>query len=441
MKLFGFKKKPQKVKFFITETDRDWVEHNFKWLIKVYGYPMRQDEQVLINESFFPQTFSSETLEIENIIIDLSELLNLESKKISFEIIEDLRDSYGIPLQTEGLQFDTELEICQNEYKIYIAKSITKRLNRLIYHIIQEFIKIKLTEDKLKFDNGDETSLFIYLAGIYFGFGVILSQNLIDSGRAVDGFWETKWINASQMPSEIMAYGLAIFSKIIQNDNPNWKIELPKELKLKFEEAIKYIDEFPHIISELAKLEALSLFNEADKEYKNQEYNKAISILQRILLLTIDDYLKSDTYNRIGYYLMRKGEINESINNFEKALVNDRNNGFANDNLGYALIRVGQFEAGRNYIDKAMLTGNNIPAYTYRNLAFYHFEKGDILEADENFKLAFSSATVPVDLLEFHYSDFLLSQNKKEESLKYLNIAVQKGEQEAIERKNEMKKN
>jgi tetratricopeptide (TPR) repeat protein len=441
MNLFGFNKKPKEDKFFITEPDRNWVEDNLKWLIKVYGYPQRQNEQIILSEHFFPKTFIAEIVEIENLIFDLSMLFALDSKKISFETQEDLRDTYGMPYQIEGKPFEAETEIGDNGYKIYIAKSLTKHPKRLIYNLIYEFIKIRLSESKLQFDTGNDTSLFIYIAGIYFGFGVILSQNLTDTGRVDDGFWETKWNYISEMPKEIMAFGLATYSKLIEKDNLGWKDELPKELRLQFTKAIDYLNEFPSDAFEKAELEALDLFNLADKEYHNQDYDSAISTLQKILFITNDELLKAEVYNNIGYYQIRKGDLEKSIQNFQKALDIEPNYGFANDNLGYALIQVGRLEEGRKYLEGALLTENNDNAYTYRNLALYHFKKGELEKAKEYFKLSFDSISVPVDLLEFHYAEFLFAQDKKEDGLKYLNIAIEKGEPEAIKRANEIKKN
>lgn len=441
MKLFGFKNKNKETKLFITETDKNWVEDNFRWLIKVYGDTENRGEQALINKTFFPHTFKSERVEIENVICDLSELLNLDSEKITFEIIEDLRDSYGLPIETEGIEHETELEICDEKYKILITKSLIKRPNRLIYNLVYEFINIRLTESKLLFDTGDETSLFIHIAGIYFGFGVILSQNLNDVGRVSDGLWETKWNYNSEMPIEVMAYALALFSKITKNDNPVWRVEFPEEIKTLFDKAVNHLEKYSTDILKDNELESLNLFCQADNKYHNRQYDDAIKSLQKILLLTKDDFLKSDSYNYMGYIFIRKGDIENSILYLKKALDLNSNNGLANDNLGYALILNGQLENGRQYIEKAILTEDNDFAYTYRNLALYYFRLGEIVKAEENFELSFSSITEPVDLLEFYFAEFLISQGFNEKALKFLNIAVEKGEHEAIKRLNEITKN
>lgn len=441
MKLFGFNNKTKEAKFRITEPDRNWVEDNFKWLIEVFGYPNRQSQQIVISEKYFPKTFASNDIRIEGLIEDLSQLLGLDSEKVVFEIHEDLRDAYGTPYALEGKPFEAETEILENEYKIHLAKSITKRSNRLIFSLMYEFIKIRLTENKLQFDTGEDTSLFIFIAGIYFGFGVPLSQNLTDRGRIDDGFWETKWNYVAEMPNEVMAFGLATYSKLIEQDNPEWKDELPKELRLQFEKAINFLNDSPSTIFNKAELDANDLFNQADQQYQNKDFDSAISTLQKILFLTEDELLRADVYNDIGYYQLRNGDYEKSISNFQKAIQIDSNYGFAYDNLGYALIQTGKLEEGKKQLDNALKTNNNDNAYTYRNYALYYVAKSEIGKANENFKLAFESETVPVDLLELHYGNFLLSQGNNEEGMGYLERAVEKGEPEAMERMNEMKKN
>lgn len=441
MKLYGFNKDAKETKFRITEPDRNWVEDNFKWLINVFGYPSRQSEQIIITEKYFPKTFSTSDVKVQNLIEDLCNLLGIDASKIKFELHEDLRDVYGLPFEMQGKPFETETLVNEDNYLIHIAKSISKRPNRLVFSLIYEFIKIRLIENKLQFDTGEDTSLFIFIAGIYFGFGVPISQNLTDRGRVDDGFWETKWNYVSEMPNEVMAFGLATYSKLIEQDNPEWKSELPQALRLKFESAITFLNDSPSTLFSKTELDANDLFNQADQEYQNKNFDSAISTLQKILFLTEDEMLKADVYNNIGYYQMRSGDYEKSIPNFQKALNIDSNYGFAYDNLGYALIQIGQIDEGKQKLEKALQTENNDNAYTYRNLALYHLAKNEFKKAKTNFQLAFETKTVSVDLLELHYANFLINQGETKTGMEYLEKAVDKGEPEAIKRMNEIKKN
>lgn len=441
MKLFGFLKNKQNDTFRITEPDRLWVEDNFRWLIKVFGYPYRESEQILLSENYFPKTFKGDKVLIENIIKDLCALLQIQEEKISFEVVSDIRDSYGMPYEIEGKPFETELEVEEGKYKIHIANSLQKHPKRLIYSLVYEFIRIKLTDNKLQFDTGEDTDLFIYLAGIYFGFGVLLSQNLKDTGRVDDGFLETKWNYISEMPYEIMAFALATYSKLIEQDSPQWKGALSSNLKNQFEKAIKYLADNPSELYDKKELEANELFKTAYDQYLKNEFEEAIANLKKVLFLTNDDVMKADVYNNLGYYSIRLKNYEQSVSYFKNSIQIIPDYGYANDNLGYALIQLGKLEEGKEFLEKALATENNDVAYTYRNLALYYQAKGEVNKAEDYFKKSFDAITDSVDLLEYHYADFLIKNEETEKGLEFLKKAVDKGEPEAIEKLNEIKKN
>lgn len=441
MKLFGFFKNNENDTFRITEPDRLWVDDNFRWLIKVFGYPYREREQIQLAKNYFPTTFKGDKVLIENIIKDLCSLLQIREEKISFEVVKDIRDSYGMPYQIEGKPFETELEVEEGNYKIHIANSLQKHPKRLVYSLVYEFIRIKLTDNKLQFNTGDDTDLFIYLAGIYFGFGVLLSQNLKDTGRVDDGFWETKWNYISEMPSEIMAYALATYSKLIEQDSPKWKDDLPSDLKSQIGKAIKYLNDNPSELYDKKELEANELFKTAYDLYLQNGFEEAIVNLQEILFLTNDDVMKADVYNNIGYYNIRLKNYEQAVTYFKSSINIFPDYGYAYNNLGYALIQLDKLEEGKEFLEKALQTENSDIAYTYRNFALYYQAKGEMIKADEYFKKSIDYITDSVDLLEYHYADFLIKNGETEKGLEFLKKAVEKGEPEAIERMNEIKKN
>ncbi len=441
MKLFGFFKNKENDTFRITEPDRLWVEDNFRWLINVFGYPYRESEQILLSENYFPKTLKSDSVIIENIVKDLCSLLQMEEEKITFEVVTDIRDTYDMPYEIGGKPFETELEIKEGKYIIHIANSLHKHPKRLIHGLVYEFIRIKLTDNKLQFDTGDDADLFIYLAGIYFGFGVLLSQNLEDTGRVVDGFWDTKWYYISEIPNEVMAFALATYSMLIEQDSPKWKDDLPSDLKSQFVKALKYLNENPSVLYNKQELQANELFKMADDQYLKNDFENAIVNLQKILFLTNDEVMKANVYNNLGYYNIRLKNFEQAVTYLQSSINIIPDYGYTNDNLGYALIQLGKLEEGKEFLEKALTTGNNDIAYTNRNFALYYQAKGEMNKANEYFKKSFDSVTDSVDLLDYHYADFLIHKGEIESGLEFLKKAVEKGEPEAIERMNEIKKN
>jgi Tfp pilus assembly protein PilF len=434
MKIFGINMESNSQPFRITEDDRRWVEENFRWLKNVFGYPNKMEQQVLLTPIFFPTTFATETITIENIITDLCTLFGISRETIKHEMLTDLRDYNNIPYQIEGKVFECETELKKGAYKIFIANSLLKHPERLVYSLLYEFIRIRLTESELEFDvGGDDTGLFIYLAGIYYGFGVILAQNLLHTGSSSDGMWEIKWNYGSEMPQPVMAFSLATYANLTGDNKPFWIDEFKGDFKKMLENAIAYLEAHPNDLYDEMEVKANDLFNQANDHFEKNEMDAAIASLQKILFLTNDDVMKADVYNNMGYYYMRTKDYQQGISNFRKALALGPEYGFANDNLGYALIMTGELEEGVLYLQKAMETANNDIAYTYRNFALYHQRKKDPGLAEEFFRKSFNQKT-SVDLLEYHYGEFLLEQGDIENANMFFQKSAQKNEEEGIDK-------
>lgn len=433
MKILGFNLSPGG-NFKITEDDRLWVEENFRWLKEVFGYPNKLEEQVLLTPKFFPATFAAPAVTVDNVITDLSKQFGIPRHIVRHEIVTDLRDYNNIPYQIEGKPFECETELRKGQYKIFVAKSLEKHPQRLIYSLIYEFIRIRLIESDIEFDvGGDDTGLFIFLAGIYYGFGVVLAQNLEHAGRSNDGMWEIKWNYVSEMPLPVMAFSLATYANLRGEQDPIWKNEFKGDFKKMFEDALAYLRENPNDLYDEVEVKANDLFNLANDHFEKNELEEAIATLQKILFLSNDAHLRADVYNNMGYYYLRMKDYQQGMSNFRKALTLGPEYGYANDNLGYALIMTGELEEGRSYLERAMQTANNDAAYTFRNFALYHQRKKEFDLAEEFFQKAFDQQT-PVDLLEYHYAEFLLEQGDIEKAKVFFQKSSEKKEEEGISR-------
>jgi tetratricopeptide (TPR) repeat protein len=188
------------------------------------------------------------------------------------------------------------------------------------------------------------------------------------------------------------------------------------------------------------ELMANALMKEAGEKASQMNFDDAIETYQKAIFLTQDDYLKSIIYHNIGYALLCKGDFEKGIPFFQKALIINPKAGYANENLSFAFIMLGDTDTGKYYHSLAAQTGKIIKAYSYRNLAMYHQKRGEMEKARQNFQKAFEHITIPVDWLEYLYAHFLFEQGEKEEALVYLQMAVEKGEPQAIQWMNEINK-
>ena len=435
MKLFGInfgsKKAPQ-----ISSIDREWVEGNFQWLVSVFGKP--KPEQISITDKWFPKTFKAKQFSIDNLIVDFCNQLDLDPSQFDYAIRNDIRDTSDIPYALKNNSIDCLIHFDKetNKYRIELAKSVLNHPNWMVSNLCYEFSKVKLIESKVGYDTGNDTNLFIYLAAVFFGYGLIIGNNLTNTGTKRDGFWVDSWNYAANIPYQVMAYALAALAKIQNNDSPDWKNELPKNLRKEFDLSMNYLKNSKNKILDTKRIDGSSnvkkLLKKAYDYYQLGEFSKAIDILRKIILLTDDNEIQSIAYHNIGYYKIRLGEFENSIPDFEKALTLNTNCRYANDNLGFALIMSGKLEKGRQYIDKAMLSGRNNQAYSYRNLALYYQKKGEFDVAKSYFMKAFDLNT-PVDLLDYYYGQFLIQMGKEKEGLEHIKISADLGEKEGIE--------
>jgi tetratricopeptide (TPR) repeat protein len=423
--------------FQITDNDKEWVHESFDWLLKVYGYPARHYRTILFTEEYFPETLSHKQTAIEPLLADLSKLFAIDRQKISFEIQEDIRDTYGTPYELQGKPFECEMEVMQKEegssYKLFLIRSLFMHPKRLLFNCLYQYIKIRMSESGIGDADNEDASLFIYLAGIYMGYGVLLAQTMADEGRHHDGFWETKWSHPWEVPLPVMAYAMALFYNLVEEKDPAWKKSLPAGMQDQYDNAAAFISRSSNPFFNKQELMANDLYYEGDVRYLENDFDGAIVSLQKAFFLTRQDNLKATLYNYIGYAWLRKEEYLKSIPNFQKALEINPGFGYANDNLGFAFIMSGDTDSGKYYLNIALQTKNNDNAYSYRNLALYHQKRGEIELAEDNFKKAFTEMTVPVDLLEYFYAKFLFEKGENEKGMSYLKIAVDKGEPEAID--------
>jgi len=228
-----------------------------------------------------------------------------------------------------------------------------------------------------------------------------------------------------------MAFSLATYANLTGENNPSWKEEFKGDFKKMIEDAVAYLQANPNDLYDAMEVKANDLFNQANDHFENNQLEAAISALQKILFITSDDVMKADVYNNMGYYYMRKKDYQQGISNFRKALILGPEYGFANDNLGYALIMTDELEEGLLYLQKAMRTPDNDIAYTFRNFALYHQRRNEPALAEEFFRKSFEQKTA-VDLLEYHYGEFLLEQGDIENARAFFLKSAQKKEEEGI---------
>ena len=438
MKIFGLnKRKEGSEKLNISRNERAWVEENFFWLAHYYGFPGDYFYQATFDKRHFPRSFQSDKLDPQKVMEDVSYYKHLDHRKIEVKIEKGLGyvELPDMPWESSENDLVSDLQIQEDgKYLILLAPNLLNRPGILLNALQFEMTKIRMLEDQLEYDTGNDSVYFVCLAEIFFGSGVILAQNLMENSYQISGEWERTSRSLSVMPANVLAYALALFCKFKQDYEPKWIDQLPVEVKKEFDLSISYLKNNGNYIDEEIfadkRLLGNYLLSLAAIDYSNHETGKAIKTLKNALSQTDDEVLKADIHNCIGYYLQGEEEYEQSIIHFKKSLAITPDYAYALDNWGYSLLMMGQLEEGLDMVKKAMRTSGNDEAYSLRNIGVYYMLKLKYNDAMHYFEQAID-LHAPVDLLHYHYARLLMSGGEREKAIRNLKIAVDNNELKA----------
>ena len=426
----------------ITDDDRRWVDVCFKWLLKLYGHPVKGSVPVLFNEKCFPVTFKAKQITVNNLLDDLCSLMAMDRSKIWYTLIKDVRDIPGTPYQIYGKAFEstteTTIENGTKRYVIHVANSITNSELLLLRRLILELVHIKSVEKTPDAVEGRDTTHVDYIASVFFGFGALVSKSLIDFGMSYNAGWQTTWKNKAEVPPEIIAYALANYSKLIGEDTSVWVNELSSYIKEKYLSSLEYLENNP---DENTYLDAEAFENdlkakayqERGKNFRKEHKEKeAFEEYDKAILLAKDKNLLALLYINAGYCLLMIDEYEKSLQYYSKALEFKPGYDYAYANMGYIFTMTGELDKAKEYLEKVNPYDKALTAYLLRDWAVYYMKNGDNTLAENNFQKAFEM-NYPIELLEYFYAQFLLYKSAKEVAMQYLQISVDKGEPKGIE--------
>ncbi|MDW3651434.1 MAG: tetratricopeptide repeat protein [Bacteroidia bacterium] len=417
--------------FQLNPEDKQWVDDNFAAFIQIFGLPAKDSSPVIINADFFPHVIADKKIRLPQLIEDLSQLFQLNAKHIRFAYIEDLKRK-EVPKAIRKRNYETHVVQEEDSFTLFISRNLLQEPRRLIFLLMYEFLQIKMLGSALIFEVMDDIGPFMCIAGVYFGLGVLISRNVYSYGKPNYEYWDSKWMSPGAAADEIMAYALALYTQLKEEKDPDWIKLLPSDFSIDYQFALRFLNDSDTDLTARADIKFSLEFQKASDFSQEKKYDKAIEAMQSLIDLAPDEINLSIVYNNLGYYQSLNGNYEASIPCYEKALELNPDFSYAYDNMGYAYIRMGFPDKGRACIKEALLSNENDVAYSFRNLALYHLAKGEIEEARGYFELSYENISQPVDLLDFHYAEFLLEVGEREKGMEYLQRSVNKGEPVAI---------
>ena len=217
----------EKEKLPVTEEDKDWIEENFEWIIQSVGVLTLIDSKVIDKTDIL---FSMKTP--EEISGRLCDILEIDPELISIKITEEPKAQTWTLIAPMGQFEDVSSDYREYEkegemhLEISINRSLLDNPVLLTSTLAYELSRLKLKLMDLPFETGPDTGVFLYLASIYFGFGLFISNSVF--------FNEKGWISQSNISLEVIGYSLA-FYYWLKNDNGSWKDEINPHIQPQFD--------------------------------------------------------------------------------------------------------------------------------------------------------------------------------------------------------------
>lgn len=444
------KKSPEKKGFSITPEDKRWVDNGYKWLLKTFGHLPENSSPFLFTPEYFPITHKARKVDVDNLLSDLCGLYSINKEKVSFALLPDIRDISNTPHEIQGKAFESDIEIITEEgnaprYIIHLASSLTDREYLLLRRLILELTKIKIYEKNPALITAANPTYFLYIAAVYFGFGVLISRALVEIGVEYKGGWQKTWRTKSEVPYQVVSYALASYSKLIGDENPSWKSSLPTNVVEEYDSAMEYLIANPEETTYFDKtafendLKARQHQANAMELVRSKQFDEGIKEYELAISLATDKYLLSQLYINMGYRYLMAENYEKSLPCYLKALELQPSYDYALANIGYIYTMTDQLEKAKECLEQVEPYDNILKAYLLRDWALYYMKMGNDEFANEYFKKAFDTKT-PVDLLEYFYAKYLLSKSHSPEAMRYLAMSVDKGEKQGIELMNTLSK-
>lgn len=436
MNLFGLTFEEAGANFHLQKREQEWVEEMFFYLLEVFGLPDENQALVLLNTDFFPLTVPEKVANMEDVLSELCGLLQLNPETIRYTSYEAIIQEEAYEELSLPYEMDTLIE--EKGPRIVYREKLLNRPKKLLFLLLFELLHLTLRERNVVMKMKEDIGPFMTQLAVFGGFGVLAARNLYSVGEVNQQYWQSKWVRPQILSDSCMAYGLALYAYIRKEINPEWAVLLPKELRPHFREALGFVAKDSTPFDQRLKFQIITRLERASRLYRGKNYTEAIACLSSLIEKNPDASLPARVYGNLGYYLSMERQFEKSIPYFEKAIELKPDLSYVHDNLGYAFLQLGKLKQGKEHISKSLKGMKNDIAYSFRNLAVYHQLKGEPDKAAEFFDLSYENKTQGVDLLDYHYAEFLWESGKKKKAKKYMQKAVELGEPVAIERMEEL---
>lgn len=411
----------------ISAVNKAWVEEGYAWLDGLVAVLPSRYPWISYDVQHFPTAFNENTRAIGPVVDDLCALLSIDASLVSARFVNDAPEMPQMPFQMSGLPVGSgvsteELDPDLRVHSIIVAERLKPYRELVLHECILRLMDILAHQaGHVLPDKGEGHRQWAELAAIRYGFAPILARRRNASLLEIEGGWRTTMTLRSPLPISVFAYCVLHHLRVTGLDDRDHRNELPSEIRYDIEQVER--PESPETDNAIADINAYgAAFQEL---WEADRLEDSIGFSERILNEFRERTDRSIILNNIGYAHSYLGRQHEAEGFLRQAMELDPEWAYPMDNLGFALILLGRMDEGVTLVRAAIKAKKrNIRGYTERNLAVYHWLRGEPEHARAHFIEAFEESMY-VDLLTALYARFLHMQKEGEEARFYEDLTVQ----------------
>ncbi len=411
----------------ISAVNKAWVEEGYAWLEGLTAVLPPRDPWITFGIQHFPTAYNAGTLAIGPLVDDLCALLSIDPSLVSARFVSDAPVMPEMPFQMSGLPVGSgvsaeELDPGLRVHSLFVAERLKPYRELVLHECILRLMDILAHNAGHDLpDEGEGHRQWAELAAIRYGFAPILACRRNASLLEIEGGWRTTMTHRSPLPISVFAYSVLHHLRVTGLDDRDHRNDLPSEIR----HDIEHVDK-PESQGAAYTSTDIDAYCAAFQElWEANRLEDAISFSERVLSGSHERTERSIILNNIGYTHSFLGRQREAEGFLRMAMGSDPAWAYPMDNLGFALILQGRLDEGEALVRTAMKARKrNVRGYSERNLAVYHWLRGESERARAHFTEAFEEPMY-VDLLTALYARFLRTQGEDEEAEFYEEITVQ----------------
>lgn len=345
-----------------------------------------------------------------DLIHDLAAQMNFGPAAFRFEIVEDIRDTYGLPYQMQDAPLNVEVLREGAGYAVHIAKSILDSLEFAVA-AVYAMAKARL-EGAYGLPAGDPegklANSFLELAAIHMGYGAFLLRHGTDFKVQDDGLWQRTSRRRTSIPNPEIAYAMAVAFEEADLAKP---LALPRPI--------------PSLIRAGLAEYAVDVSNmlpsgiDARRQYRRKMHHKAlacggsrdyasqIKYYEAAYFATPKDDYGAIICNNLGYALLRAGKFAQAVPLFLESIRLAPQRTASRNNLLHCHWLRGESAAAQAISDELESLGL-ADGRTRLRQALLRMRAGDLAAAERLFAAASEEAESgkPLDMLDYYLSEF-----------------------------------